>query len=532
MAEGGITLILMNTQPWDVIIIGGGAAGLSAALMLGRSRRRTLVIDTGSPRNRFASHMHGVLGNEGTSPADLVERGRAEAAGYGVEFLADAVERVDQTDDGVLVKLREGDPLHARALIVASGLVDDLPDIPGLAERWGKSVLHCPYCHGWEVRGQRLAILATSPLGLHHAQLVRQWTDDLTVFTADIGPMDDATIHRLRSRGIRLIASPVTEVLGEGEQVTGVRTSDGNVTELDAIFTAATLRPRDEFLRHLDLDRADTPMGSFLAADPMGQTSSSRIWAVGNVTSPGGNVPMSIGAGASAGAMVNMALVTEDFDRAVAIADAAPDMAPADYWEQRYAGPDHMWSGRVNKVLSDVAADLTPGRSLDLGCGEGGDAIWLAQNGWIAAGIDISPSAIGRARTAAHAAGLTDDRISFAARDLSTLDDAETYDLVTASFLHSPVELARGDILRAAAGLVAPGGHLLITSHASSPPWADHAAHHAPHFLSPEEEFAALDLHPDEWTALAVEVRPRETTDPHGNSATIDDSVILLRRER
>ncbi|MGO3556113.1 MAG: NAD(P)/FAD-dependent oxidoreductase, partial [Microbacterium gubbeenense] len=173
----------MNTQPWDVIIIGGGAAGLSAALMLGRSRRRTLVIDTGSPRNRFASHMHGVLGNEGTSPADLVERGRAEAAGYGVEFLADAVERVDQTDDGVLVKLREGDPLHARALIVASGLVDDLPDIPGLAERWGKSVLHCPYCHGWEVRGQRLAILATSPLGLHHAQLVRQWTDDLTVFT-------------------------------------------------------------------------------------------------------------------------------------------------------------------------------------------------------------------------------------------------------------------------------------------------------------------------------------------------------------
>ena len=359
MAEGGITLILMNTQPWDVIIIGGGAAGLSAALMLGRSRRRTLVIDTGSPRNRFASHMHGVLGNEGASPADLVERGRAEAAGYGVEFLADAVERVDQTDDGVLVKLREGDPLRARALIVASGLVDDLPDIPGLAERWGKSVLHCPYCHGWEVRGQRLGILATSPLGLHHAQLVRQWTDDLTVFTADIGPMDDATIHRLRSRGIRLIASPVTEVLGEGDQVTGVRTSDGNVTELDAIFTAATLRPRDEFLRHLDLDRADTPMGSFLAADPMGQTSSSRIWAVGNVTSPGGNVPMSIGAGASAGAMVNMALVTEDFDRAVAIADAAPDMAPADYWEQRYAGPDHMWSGRVNKVLSDVAADLT-----------------------------------------------------------------------------------------------------------------------------------------------------------------------------
>ncbi|MGO1412803.1 MAG: class I SAM-dependent methyltransferase, partial [Microbacterium sp.] len=119
-----------------------------------------------------------------------------------------------------------------------------------------------------------------------------------------------------------------------------------------------------------------------------------------------------------------------------------------------------------------------------------------------------------------------------AARDLSAFDEAGQYDLVTASFLHSPVELARGDILRAAADLVALGGHLLITSHASSPPWAEHSEHHTPHFLSPEEEFAALDLSPDEWTALAVEVRPRETTDPHGNSATIDDSVILLRRER
>ncbi|MGO2152177.1 MAG: FAD-dependent oxidoreductase [Microbacterium gubbeenense] len=522
----------MNTQPWDVIIVGGGAAGLSAALMLGRSRRRTLVIDTGSPRNRFAAHMHGVLGNEGSSPADLIERGRTEAAGYGVEFLADAVERVDETGDGVRVTLRDGDPLDARALIVASGLVDDLPDVPGLAERWGKSVLHCPYCHGWEVRGQRLAILATSPLGLHHAQLVRQWTDDLTVFTADIGPMDDETIHRLRSRGIRLIASPVTEVLGDGDQVTGVRTADGHVTELDAIFTAATLRPRDEFLQHLDLKRTENPMGNFLATDEMGQTSSSRIWAVGNVTNAGANVPMSIGAGASAGAVVNMALVTEDFDRAVAEAESAPDMAPADYWEHRYAGPEHMWSGRVNKVVSDVASGLTPGRSLDLGCGEGGDAIWLAKNGWTAAGIDISASAIGRARTAAHAAGLTDDQISFAARDLSAFDEAGQYDLVTASFLHSPVELARGDILRAAADLVAPGGHLLITSHASSPPWAEHSEHHTPHFLSPEEEFAALDLSPDEWTALAVEVRPRETTDPHGNPATIDDSVILLRRER
>ncbi|MGO2096462.1 MAG: SAM-dependent methyltransferase, partial [Candidatus Microbacterium stercoravium] len=150
--------------------------------------------------------------------------------------------------------------------------------------------------------------------------------------------------------------------------------------------------------------------------------------------------------------------------------------------------------------------------------------------GWTATGIDISPSAIGRAREAAQAAGLADDRASFAANDLASLDVAPKYDLVTASFLHSPVELPRAEILRAAAGLVAPGGHLLITSHAASPPWAEHADHHEPHFLSPDEEFAGLGLDADEWTALAVEVRPRETTDPHGNPATIDDSVIFVQR--
>ena len=520
----------MHTDSWDVIIIGGGAAGLSAALMLGRARRRTLVVDSARPRNRFAAHMHGVLGNEGTSPADLIERGRTEAASYGIEFVADEVERLDETEHGVTVSLREGGARRARAVILASGLVDELPDIPGLAERWGTSVLHCPYCHGWEVRDQRLAVLVTSPLGLHHAQFVRQWSDDLTVFVAGTGSVDEQTTRRLRSRGVRVVTSPVAEVLGDGDQVTGVRTADGTVTGIDAIFTAPTLVPRDEFARHLDLERADTPMGSFLATDPTGKTSSERIWAIGNVTNPGANVPVSIGAGAATGGAVNGALVMEEFDRAVADPSSWPEIAPAEYWEERYGGTDRVWSGRVNRVVADVAAELAPGRSLDLGCGEGADVIWLAQQGWTATGIDISPSAIGRAREAAQAAGLADDRASFAANDLASLDVAPQYDLVTASFLHSPVELPRVEILRAAAGLVAPGGHLLITSHAASPPWAEHADHHEPHFLSPDEEFAGLGLDADEWTALAVEVRPRETTDPHGNPATIDDSVIFVQR--
>ena len=140
------------TEQWDVIIVGGGAAGLSAALTLGRARRRVLVVDAGEPRNRFASHMHGVLGHEGLDPADLLRRGREEASVYGVAFVSDLVVGIDEGDRGLSVQLAGGETILARAVIVASGMTDELPDVDGLAEHWGTGVLHCPYCHGWEVR--------------------------------------------------------------------------------------------------------------------------------------------------------------------------------------------------------------------------------------------------------------------------------------------------------------------------------------------------------------------------------------------
>jgi thioredoxin reductase len=307
----------MEDEQWDVIVIGGGVAGLSAALMLGRARRRVLVIDAGSPRNRFAAHMHGVLGNEGTDPAALLERGRSEASEYGVQFHAASVARVDETAEGMRVAVAGSGIYAARAVIVATGVSDDLPAIPGLAERWGRTVLHCPYCHGWEVRDRHLGVLATSLLSLHQAQLVRQWTNRVTVFTAAIGDLDAATEQRLRARGIELVAAPVAEILGEGDEIAAVRTESGEVA-VDAIFTGGVLRPHDDFLSHLGLAREDNPMGSFLRVDAMGKTSSDRIWAAGNVVSAGANVPMSIGAGTSVGAVVNAALVAADFDAAVA----------------------------------------------------------------------------------------------------------------------------------------------------------------------------------------------------------------------
>jgi SAM-dependent methyltransferase len=204
-------------------------------------------------------------------------------------------------------------------------------------------------------------------------------------------------------------------------------------------------------------------------------------------------------------------------------------VAPAEYWHRRYSESGAIWSGRVNTTLAAVAAELTPGRALDLGCGEGADAIWLAQRGWRTLGIDIATSAIDRARQAAQAAGLTADQIRFVAADLSDVDHDDSYDLVAASFLHSPVELPRVDILRSSAGLVAADGHLLVIGHAAAPPWADSSAHEH-RFLSAAEELDALDLDMSGWETVIAETRTRTSLGPDEKVATLDDTVLLLRR--
>lgn len=250
--------------------------------------------------------------------------------------------------------------------------------------------------------------------------------------------------------------------------------------------------------------------------------------AAGNVVEPGANVPMSIGAGSMAGAMANAALVTEEFDRAVASGAQWPETATPEFWEERYATADRVWSGRVNQVLTEVVAGLAPGAALDLGCGEGGDVIWLASQGWRATGVDVSTTATTRGNQAAREAGLA-DRAHFLAADAATFDPTETYDLVMAGFLHSSATATRAEILRRASGWVAPGGHLLIITHAAPPPWGvAHAHHHR--FLSAAEEVAALDLDSGTWEVVVAEERTREATSPEGEPATLEDGVVLLRR--
>ena len=306
-----------RTQVHDTIIIGGGVAGLSAALMLGRARRDAVVIDAGAPRNRFAAHMNGVLGHDGVDPAELLRSGRAEASAYGVTFVDAAVRRVDHSGSGLAVTTEDGATRTGRTVILATGITDRLPPIPGLAQRWGASVLHCPYCHGWEVRDRRLGVLATSPMALHQVQLIRQWSDDVVFLAAGAGDLDDDVRARLRARGIRIVDRAVTEVLGAGDDLTGVRLDDGDVVELDAIFTGGVPEPHDRMLEPLHLARADGPMGDLITVDAVGQTSDPRVWAAGNVVSPNANVPVAMGAGSFAGAAVNARLVAWEFDEAL-----------------------------------------------------------------------------------------------------------------------------------------------------------------------------------------------------------------------
>lgn len=212
------------------------------------------------------------------------------------------------------------------------------------------------------------------------------------------------------------------------------------------------------------------------------------------------------------------------------------DANPADYWESRYSNAERMWSGKVNRVLAEVTATLEPGSALDLGCGEGGDAIWLAQQGWNVLGLDISTTAIQRATQAAREAGIPAERADFRAADITELALDEQFDLVTASFLHSPVKLERERILSNAIAHVAPGGHFLITSHAAPPPWATvfheqiENGHAPPGFGSPDEEITSLGLDENHWQTKISEIRERNAVSPDGEPATLLDGVILLHR--
>ncbi len=304
---------------YDVVVVGGGAAGLSGALVLARSRRSVAVVDGGEPRNAPAAGVHGFLTRDGMPPAELVRVGRQEVEGYGGHVLEGRVEQVRRADDGrLVVELAGGRRLTGRRLLVATGLVDELPDVPGLAERWGRDVLHCPYCHGWEVRDRPVAVLASGPFSAHQALLFRQLTDDVVLLAGDELPAPDQQ-EQLLARGIRIVPGRVTGLEVERDRLTGVRLVDGSVVPCEALVVATHMRARTGFLDGIGLSPEEHPTGiaEHLPVDATGRTAAPGVWAAGNVSDPAAQVGMSAAAGAFAAAQINGDLVAEETRLAV-----------------------------------------------------------------------------------------------------------------------------------------------------------------------------------------------------------------------
>ncbi|MFF9624179.1 NAD(P)/FAD-dependent oxidoreductase [Streptomyces griseosporeus] len=303
------------TESYEVIVVGGGAAGLSAALVLGRARRRTLVVDAGEPRNAPSAHMQGFLSRDGMAPAEFLAVGREEIARYGVELVRDRA--VDaRRAQGFLVTLASGRTVRARHLVVATGLRDELPDVPGVAERFGRDVLHCPYCHGWEVRDQAFGVLATSPLSVHQALMVTQWSKDVTLFLHTVAESELAAedLRRLGTAGVRVVPGEVAGLVVEDDRLAGVRLADGTVHAREAVFVAPRAVPQTDLLERLGAELRDTPFGAYPVIDERGQTTVPGLWAAGNASGFAEQVINAASRGYRAGAAINGELLFADLD--------------------------------------------------------------------------------------------------------------------------------------------------------------------------------------------------------------------------
>jgi thioredoxin reductase len=299
---------------YDVVVIGGGAAGLSAALVLSRARRTVAVVDAGAPRNAPAAHLQGFLSREGVPPQDLLALGRAEVAAYGGTLIDGSVAAADRcARSGFQVRLADGSGLTTRRLLVATGLRDELPDIPGVRERYGRDLLHCPYCHGYEVRDQPLAVLGGTSEDVKYAQLIRQWSSDVVVL-----PHTDALTaqqrEQLAARQIGVVEGTVQRLLVEDDQLTGVELDHDRVVRRAAVFVRPRFVPHTDLLVSLGCDLDDD---GWVSADALGRTTVPGVSVAGNVANPRAQVITAAGEGSSAAIALSADLVEEDVHTAV-----------------------------------------------------------------------------------------------------------------------------------------------------------------------------------------------------------------------
>ncbi len=518
----------------DVAVVGGSAAGLAAALQLGRQRRSVIVIDSGEPRNAPAGHMHGYLSRDGLPPSELTALGREEVRSYGGEILAGRVSGVTGTGDGRFrLELVGGHAVVARRVLAATGLVDELPDLDGVAKHWGGDVIHCPFCHGFEVRDRRIVQIISHPMGLHPTVLFRQLSARLTVVIHDPVGVDDpeidgSALKALEAAGVDVRYGRVSQVLtGADGHVAGVELEDHRRIDADAVVVSPRFRVRAEPFEPLGLQPAAHPsgLGDFLETDATGATAVPGVYAAGNVTDPSQQVAQAAAQGSRVGAMISFSLAEDDLRAA-----ARPSANEAD-WDHRY-GSDRLWSGNPNGTLVNEIGGVPRGRALDVGAGEGGDALWLAGRGWSVTASDISQRALGRIAAEAERQGL---EVALHHSDANSLDafEAGAFDLVSAQYAsipRTPDNRGVRNVLQA----VAPGGTLLVVSHDLEPmrqpvDTATHSQAFDPDAYVRVEDFAAAIAGSPEWTIEVHENRPRP---PGAASAAhhVEDIVLRARR--
>lgn len=290
---------------FDVLIVGGGAAGLSAALVLLRARRTVAIVDAGEPRNAPAAHLHGFLSRDGAAPAALLASGRDEVAGYGGTIIDG---RVAELSPGFTATLDDGRRLEARRVLVATGLRDEIPDIPRLRERWGRDVLHCPYCHGYEVRDRALGVIGGTAASVAHALLIAQWSADVVYFP-HTRPLTDDERERLDARGVRVHPGEVSRLIVEADRLQSVELSDGTHVERAAVFVRPEMRAHDALLHVLG---CETDENGWVRHDAGGRTSVPGVSVAGNVADPRAQLITAAGQGSAAAIALNADLTDDD----------------------------------------------------------------------------------------------------------------------------------------------------------------------------------------------------------------------------